>query len=402
MVDLDANLTLQTAKVYDNPRRSSDSLPLVYGEMAGGSGGLWEMICIDTESYVYALAGHPLLSLESGNQVTLYDRDDNELDPSGYVLDLDHAYQGRINIATATFASDMSGSEPLAARAAGRLGQDGRLLTNPLDIARDLLLSWGGLSDDDLDRSAFGRARARATDLGYAAGGVIGKKRTLAKTLTDLLGDFMGSWWLGADGKLKLSLDLGSGAVDEGELAAVLVHSHLKSVEVSAKLANLVNQAQVYYCYNQLSQEFEEELDLGAAQDLASQGLYGQRSRDLELNWVRDSTTASTIASRLIGFLSSPRRLISCEEDALTNLALEKGDAALFSLPWLADEMGRPLMNQIVRVMALEPQLDKGTIRFTLLDTGFAKTITRLADGGLRADASTQAGGERDRTEYAL
>ena len=82
------------------------------------------------------------------------------------------------------------------------------------------------------------------------------------------------------------------------------------------------------------------------------------------------------------------------------DIPLEKGDAALLSVDWLYDQEGRSLKNQIVRVLGLEPQLDQGTMRFTLLDTGLYKTIAYLADGTRQADGSTEAGLERDRRNY--
>ncbi len=402
MPDMEDSLSLPSAGRYANPRSSGQALPVVYGTMEGGTGGLWQAVCVDTEAHVYALAGHQLLPLELGNQVRLYDREGNLLDQAGYSLDLSHDYQGQRVIATATFATDMEGQEPLSVAGMGKPGGDGLLLENPLDLVRDLLLNYGGLSDLDLEQSALSRARARAAQLGYRASGVIAKSRGLGQIITDILGDFLGSWWLGADNRLKLSLDLGSGAVEEAELAVVFNHNHLRGVSVSAKLANLVNQARVYYRHHPLEDVYQAELAESESQDIASIGLYGARLRELELNWVRDPSTALAVAGRLLAFLSRPRRLISAEEDALANLHLERGDAALFSLPWLADELGRPLVNQIVRVLSMEPQLDRGNVRFTLLDTGFAKTITRLADGTLTAAAQVQAGGERDRTEYSL
>ena len=250
------------------------------------------------------------------------------------------------------------------------------------------------------DQTALSRAWSRAQALGYQAAGVVSRPVSAASVLTEIMGSFLGSWWRGADGRLKLFLDLGPGSTNESELTSVFSQAHLSNISVSARLSELVNQARAFYCLNPCLGEFEAFFTGEDARDLRSQGLHGARTQDLELKWVRHLSTAQTICSRLVGLLAAPRRFITCQEDALASIPLEKGDAALFSLDWLYDSAGRALKNQIVRVLGMEPQLDQGTIRFTLLDTGLYKTMAHLADGGRPADGSSQAGNERDRRNY--
>jgi hypothetical protein len=340
--------------------------------------------------------------------VTLYDNSGQPIPEASYALDLDHDFQGLGPIATATFAEPADALEPLGVAAKGKpdsggAGQASPLanpLANPLAVVRDLLAQAAGLDDADLDPSSYTRAWSRAEALGLRAAGVVTGAVSAAALLTEIMGDFLGSWWLGADGRLKLCLDLGPGSLDEGELAAVFSQAHLKNVTVTAKLANLVNRARVAYRYHPLRQGYAALLDGQDGEDRRSISLHGLAERQVGLKWVRDPQTAARVGERLVALLGSPRRLIACEEDALVNLHLERGDAALLSLDWLGDELGRPLVNQIVRVLAMEPQLDQGTIRFTLLDTGFCKTIAETADGARTAQGLALAGGARDRKEY--
>ena len=96
---------------YTQPRRENEALPLVYGDCTlGGSGGVWSCPCIDTASYVYAVAGHPLLSLADGNSVTVYDRNDEVL--GGWTFNEDHDYESQGAIATLTFSSSQQANEP--------------------------------------------------------------------------------------------------------------------------------------------------------------------------------------------------------------------------------------------------------------------------------------------------
>ena len=400
MGDLEALTPLRRAWDYQAPRQPAQCLPLVYGDMQGGGGGLWRAVCLDTGAGVYALAGHPLLGLMAGNQVTLYGRDDLPIDPAAYALDLDHDFQGRGRIATATFAGEVRPAEPLTVRAQGKPDAQGCLLVNPLDVAVDFLVEVCGLDMEELDPGDLARSRVRAEALGYRASGVIQQPQSVASQLTELLATFLGSWWRAGSGLLRLMLDLGPGSVSDGELAASLNQSELKDVSVSVRLADVVNRAEALYRHNPERREFEAGLDGQDSQDLASQALYGLQRRVLELKWVRDAATAGRVARALVEGYGAPRRVITCQEGALGNLALEKGDVALLSLDWLYDQEGRPLVNQITRVLAVEPQLDRGAIAFTLLDSGFHKTTAHPADGSRLADGRGLAGGERDRTEY--
>ncbi len=401
MSTLTAKLPLKRAGSYAKPRRGSECLPLVYGAMdAGGVGGLWKAVCLDTGSFVYALAGHALLPLSAGNAVTLYDKEGAEIAGADYTLELAHDFQGQGVIATATFNRDAREREPIGVRAKGKADAAGGLMENPFDILRDMLVGLMGMEEHELSLPAWARAWARAESLGYKAAGVVPKPLEARKLLTQMLGQFLGSWWRGADGKVRVYLDLGPGAADEGELAMVFHQAHLSQVAVSAKLDELVNQAGALYAFNYLSGEYEEALGAEASADVASQGLYGVRGQELKLKWVRSAATAATICKRLVGMLARPRRVISARDDALLSLPLEKGDAALLSLDWVCDQEGRPLVNQIVRVLSVSPDLDRGTIRYSFLDTGFYKTIAHLAGGAWLADGRVRAGGERDRRRF--
>jgi hypothetical protein len=401
MLDFTSELELKRAWLYPNSRRPSQSLPLVFGDMTqGGSGGLWETVCLDREALVYALAGHPLLGLAEGNAVTLYGRDGQQISPADYTLDLEHDFAGQGAIATATFAAPAREKEPITARAKGWADGQGRLVENPVEVVRQILQGLAGARAEDLAASSFSRARARAAALGYRAAGAVTRAASLGALLTELLSNFLGSWWLDGRGRLKVFMDLGAGSLDEGQLACSLREGDLGQVSVSARLAEMVNLAEARYCYNHARREYEALCDGREGQDLRAQGLHGLAKRTLELGWVRDGKVAAAISARLVELLGRPRRVITCRENSLGNLPLEKGDLALLSLSWLFDAQGRPLKNQIVRVLGLEPDLDAGVMGYTLLDTGFYTPGARAADGRGRAGGAALAGGARDLADY--
>lgn len=472
MSDLDANIPMISAGSFQNPRRGSQRLPMVCGDMTGGDAGLWPAVCVDTAGRIYALAGHAVLSQADGNQVRVFDKDGLEI--TGFSFDHANDLEGQGQIATVSFpklsasdisvtassrafvsasgglgdfgpgmrlvtsgfgesrnngdfriltasagsitveggeladeaagasvvlAADQRRAEPLGVQAMG-LTDEGGLIENPVSLLKHLLTEVGGLAADDLEPSSFSRAWARAEALGYRAAGVVQSPLSLANLASRLLGCFLGSWWRGGDGRVKAHLDLGPGSVNEGELAYSLRGEHLSQVTASAKLDEVVNQAGALYGPDFIAGDYASELDSAQCRDLASQGQYGVREQILELPWVRRSQDALTICQRLVSLLARPRRNIACQEDSLGGLALEKGDAALISVPWLADGDGLPLCNQIVRVLSIEPALDTGTIRFSLLDTGYYKTLAYPADGVYPAGGAVLAGGERDRRRY--
>ncbi len=398
MLDLQAMVPLRRAWDYPRPRGRAEVLPVVYGDMTlAADQGQWRAVCVDTESFVYALAGHRLLAVDRGNQVTLFDRAGQVIDPDGYSLDLAHDFAGQGVIATATFSAEAKASEPITVRAMGKPGSDGRLLENPYSVAADFLTAVCGAEAAELDPTSLSTAWSRAEELGYRAAGVITAPCPMAAQLTELIGCFLGSWWRAGDGRIQLTLDLGYGSAGEAELSTGFSESDLKGVEVSARLDNLVNRAEVFYARCPLTGEYGEADDGADTRDLASQGLYGEIRRQLHLPWVRSAAVARTIAGRMVGLLGSVRRVITFTDTSLANIHLERGDAALLSLSWLADETGRPLVNQVVRVLAIEPHLDRGTVDFTCWDTGFFRTRAQRADGRCRADASGLAGGRRDR-----
>jgi hypothetical protein len=475
MIDLTENISMRTAGDYANSRQESAYLPLVYGDLTkGGEGGIWQAVCVDTESRIYALAGHPLVSIANGQEVKLFNKDSEEMGP-GWTFDDAHNLESHGEIATVSFpeitgatdisvnaddksydssstdlsvfganwcigaegftqsqnngenkiisaeihkvvvdgelknesagasvtlTADQQRNEPLGVRALGRPDADGGLITLPVALLENLLIYHAGMGDDELDPTAYSRAWSRCMNLGYQAAGVITRPGQVQTLLTEILGDFLGSWWRGPGQRLRFYLDLGPGSADEGELRSIIRGRDLSKVSVTAKLSDVVNQAAAKYCYSHVAREYQAEYDGLETRDLASQGLYGEMLQELELKWIRSGSVARTISERLVGLLAKPRRIITCEENALVNLPLEMGDAALLSLGWIYDEQGRPLTNQVVRVLGIEPQLDQGTVRYTLLDTGFYKTVAQIADGTRLADGSIMGGGRRDMREY--
>ena len=155
-------------------------------------------------------------------------------------------------------------------------------------------------------------------------------------------------------------MDLGPGSLVESEIVHVFRPEHLKNISVEADMEDLVNSVSLSYAYNQDEGEYESSLGEAELKDQKSIGLFGLQSAELELEWVRDEATALAVGQRLLELAAGPGRTVTFEEDALTGLHLEKGDAVLYSLPWLCDPKGRPLKNQIARVLSHRAPVGQG------------------------------------------
>lgn len=385
--------SLKRAGSYQRPRRASDALPLVYGDLnrQGEGGGVWQAVCIDSQAHVYALAGAPILAREAGNQVRLFDNQGDEV--FGFTFNPAHDFQGQGLIATATLDQDLRAWEPLSVAAKGRANANG-LLLNPIAILQDFLLELAGLEPDQLDGVSWARAQRRAQEQGYQAAGVITDEQSLGGTLSQILGCFLGSWWLDAAGRLRVALEGTGLRCLESEVAHSFAAVDTLEVQVSADIKNTCNRVVCQYAYNWDADAYESYEDGETTRDPLSQSLYEEQVRYLNLPWVRLPAVVRRVQEAAIRRFSGGARLLTLEAPGRPTLHLEKGDHAWFSSSWLRDRAGRIMTDELVRVLSLQTDLDAFTTRFTLEDTGYRQALAWLADGSGLADGSVLAGAE--------
>jgi len=391
---------LKRAWDYAGPRRPADVLPVIYGAMTGGSGGLWACPCLDTGGFVYAVAGHPVLSVAEGNQVTVYDRDGLIIGPSDYTFDSDHDFQGRGPIATLTFSADHASVEPIAIRCQGR-AESGALLENAVDIVEDFLVNLAGFGMDELDSTSFEQARAQAAALGLKLSGLIEADRTVGEILSEMFFPWA-DWWRDKDGRLRLRVEAGSGSFSEADVAGYFPAGITGQAGIEVDLDSLINQAEVEYAYNYSARRFEAGDDGQAEADAWSQSVYGIRRKSFQFNWVREEAAVRVIQSGLVGRFKNPAYIVSLTRSEGRAICLERGDLVAVSLGWFYDRDGRPLANQLMKVLEVETDFTGPSMnfRFQYLGRDLYLTTAFLADGTCSADGSTRAGGDRDRTEY--
>jgi hypothetical protein len=384
-------VTMKTASAYADPRREAQKLPLVYGDMTqGGAGGQWEAVCLDTTAFVYALAGH---ELDGG--VELFDKDGNQINPSEFTLNLAHDYQGKGTIATATFAADAKDLEPIGVRARGKPGDAG-LLTNPVDIARDLLLNHCGVAATELHGASWAKALAVCQAQGYEAARAIAAEAKRGDLLTGLLSNFVVYWWIGGDGLIRLLADGGSGYIDAGSIAGHLGAKIVHDAGEFTSTDDICNQLKVKFAPNLTGdKEWQGEDGGESTRDAISQQRHQVRLWEAELPWVRTAPVANQVQAVRVSRLgrAKPRWTVTVPDCRLAHV--ERGDYLTVSSDWLVDEDGLPLSYQITRIEQAERDPATGGMKLTLLDTGYFRTTARRFDGSWAFDGQGKFGGER-------
>lgn len=333
--------------------------------MTGG----WVAPCIDTLTFIYCVASHPVQSASAGNNVTV--SDDNGVRTDATFSD-NNDYEGQGSIATIQLLTPSSG--PLVVSCSGKLDSSGTLIENPVEIINDLI----DTTSVSVDATTYANAKRTATEEGYVAAGVIVVENSFAFWITQIMGSFLGDWWQNNQGKLKLSF--GTDSIGGLQMAGFLVERRTTQVTGTLTAKNIVNQAIIYA---QLSSEKQDRrykegtlnnylyYDNGeASKDLSSQNKYGIRKRIFELDWVQNSGVAQDIQERIIDRFSGRTWIITWQEYDYLNMQVEEGDYVTYSWEERRDANGDPLVNQIAQVLSKDIDLDNERMTFTLKDLG--------------------------------
>ncbi len=161
-------ITLPRAGRYSAPGDEGDVLPIVYGDLTDGSGGIWKAPRIDTGgSGTYCLAGHAVLSVGNGNSVTLYD--DDGLIPGGeYTFSESNDFQSLGAIATAVFTTAPKGA--VRVRMKGK-NSGATLIENPITQLENFIAVHLGFASAIFNTTFLEESRARAD--AYKGAGVV-------------------------------------------------------------------------------------------------------------------------------------------------------------------------------------------------------------------------------------
>jgi len=386
---------------YSSPRRENDALPLVYGDCTvGGSGGVWNCPRIDTGLYVYAVAGHPILSVADGNTVTVYDKNDQVISGANYTFSQSNDYQSQGTIAILTFTSDQQANEPIRVRAKGK-AESGSLIENPIEVAADFLVT-AGMVGEEIDSTWRARTAAHLEGLGVKIAGVLSTDETPARVLARML-TAVASWWRDGRNRFVFRPHLGPAGVNGSDIAAYLTPRQFKEngLEARASEEGVCTRAVVEYAWNQARGEFES-FDDGAGQaDLTAESLLGVRAKKFKLYWIRQAATVAKLQALIVAAYAQAPPVIKGALASLNHVFLEKGDVVSVSLDWLYDEQLKPWRNQLCRVLTVRPDFSRQEVSLELMDLGIYLAKAYPADGSYTAAGQILAGGQRDRNIYA-
>lgn len=388
---------LNRASRYTNYSDSNDRLPVVYGDLTDGSSGNWRLPCIDTVNHVYAFAGHDVLSVGAGNVIKIY-ADGVLINPAGYTFDDSNNYESEGIIATVTFPADQANAE-ITASGKGKAAS-GTLIENIVDIVNDLLTIECDFTATLYEDTSKARASQLFTKQAYKAAGVINEDIELWTLLQQMMGCFLGSIYLNADGKLAFEIDDGT-LFMYGE-AGIIPKSDIRVISASQKTNNLVNQCPCTFGYNYATEEFRHYANDSAYADVISQNIYGvqEPASPYQLYWCRDLASVQAIQTILVARLKDPLWEVDIDDLSLKRAHIDVMDLITATIDCIYDAQGHEYQNQLFRVISCKPEFSKNMVKLRLQDTRSYRMVAYFADGSHLADGSIRAGGDRDSADY--
>lgn len=392
---------LKRAGRYAAPLNSADRLPVVYGDLTDGTLGVWTLPEIDTANYVFAFAGHEVLSVANGNSIAIYEND-LLLDPAMYTFNEANNYEGLGVIATIDFTTPKTGSI-ITARGMGKPTTSGgaTLMENIVDIIYDLMTVENDWTAANFEGTAKARAAQLFTAQSYKAAGAIVEDAVLWDIVTDMLSSFLGSAWLDGNGKLVLDIDTNTIAYEYGQ-NAIFSRADAELTDAIQRLANIINQCPCNYSYNYVAGEFKKQTNETSHADAISQGIYGVREPNTpyQFYWCRDLTSVQTVQDLIVAKFKDPLYEITIQDASPKHYDVDVGAIIIFSAESLYGKDGNPLRNHFWRVLSVQPDLQSMTAKVRTLQTEYYLTAGYLADGTYLADGSIYAGSNRDLTIY--
>lgn len=400
-------LKLKKAGEYANPEGAGEALPWIYGDLTSPSvgAGIFHLPKIDATAEIFGICGRGILSSGDGNSFAFYD-DNGVISSANYAVTEAGDLEGKGTIAYVDFSVATVG------RPRGRckgIHSGSSLVTNPIDVAEDILLQ-AGFTSDSFHAPSLERARAFATSQGYKAAGVIDEERAIGDVIQQILGEFLGEFWVDGDGKIRFFLEAKGAPDAERLLVGGLAERDAMHARITGSLADIVNQPAIDYAYDWVGRRYLAHDAGDAHKNGASQALYGKRLPEggaFRSRWVRDAASAGKVQEILGERFGDGAFAVEVEDGSLKLLSVERGDLVRFSASWAYERHSalsggalRPLRNQILRVLEKEVDPNTGQIRLSAVDTGAYLTSGTKLDGSETLGGSFTLGSSRDLRAY--
>jgi len=215
-----------------------------------------------------------------------------------------------------------------------------------------------------------------------------------------MMASFLGSIYVDANDQLILEIEDGSSLY----VASVIIpKSEISLTQAKQRKLSLINQCPANYAYNYATGEFRSHTDDSTYADLASQGIYGTctPSEPYQFYWCRDLTSIQTMQGIITAKYGRPTWEIDFEDMTLKRSYIDAGDVVAATLEDIYDETGNRLINQLIKILSVQPDFAASKVKFSGIDTGLFLTFPgRLLDGSWLLDGSVVLGGDRDTTRY--
>ena len=399
MTKLSDTYFLKRAGEYSAPLDSNDRLPIVYGDCTDGLQGIWELPCLNKTDWVYAFAGHEVLSVGNGNSITIYE-DDLVLGGAGYVFDELNNYEGNGNIATIDMVNPKDNAV-ITARGMGKPTATGgaTLMENIIDIVDDFLTVENDFASALFESTAKAMAASIFNSQTYAAAGCIVDDVPIWQTIVEMMASFLGSVFINGEGELVLDIDINTLPLGYADIIPK-GDGYLSDAKIRRE--NIINQCPVNYAYDYVQRRFKSHTDLSAQADAISQDVFGVRTPDIPYQqyWTRNKVDCQIVQSLIVAKLKDPLYEIEIIDATLKRIEVDIGDFVAFSADSLYRQDGMALLNNFWKILSVKPHYGKNNIVFRALQTGYFMTIAYLANGDHLADGSILAGNNRDTTVY--
>jgi len=353
---------------YTNAENDNTALPLLLGNTAENSPqGVSVCPCIDTVNDVYSLACHAIQSEAAGNTITLYDAD-GEISSSEYTITASGNYESQGVIAYATFSTTPNGTVT-ATMTGSAVDSSGTMPTNPVDCI-ELMLSIMG-DTTLLEATSKAKARQDCEGAGYTCAGIIIADNPKTYWLADIMASFLGSWTLNEDDAIVLSVD--TGAVNFLATAA-----DLKQAKCSPQPAlkptrdNIITRPIINYAFSaaQIDRRYKTDAQTSYLKTYSREEVDGDISREISLNFTRNTTTVHTISSLIETLYGEPLKLYNWKTIQFDALNIEPNDFVSFENDWQYDDNGDELKNAVGKVLNIVIDPMRQTLNIDFYDTG--------------------------------
>jgi len=181
----------------------------------------------------------------------------------------------------------------------------GNLMTNPADVAADLL-QWA--SGEAIDRTRFALWQSQCRRAGLEVAGVINESAMTIRACLDVITDSAGAMWSGAMPGFGRLLPGLSGT----EPSCAISRHAIRSVQAQSRLDDIATVVTVNFGYDWSQSEYTGSVTYHAPEEIKR---YGRVERTLDAPWLPSARQAAMLAAAHCGRYAVPRWTVEITGD---------------------------------------------------------------------------------------